>query len=36
LDEFELKAIRVKNAGSPIGVGGQVVEMILAVEMLLG
>jgi hypothetical protein len=34
LDEFELKAIGVKNAGSPIGAGGQLVEMILAVEML--
>jgi hypothetical protein len=33
LDEFELKAFGVKNAGSPIGVGSQVVEMILAVEM---
>jgi hypothetical protein len=34
LDEFELKALGVKDARSPIGAGGQVVEMILAVEML--
>ena len=34
LDEFELIAIGVKNAGSPMGVGGQVVEMVLTIEML--
>jgi hypothetical protein len=33
LDEFDLGSARVKNAGWPIDVGGQVVEMILGVEM---